>query len=183
MTQVWMHNKEIQCIEKYLSPDYNMLEWGSGGSTLHFSKLVKSYYSIEHIQEWYNKILPDIYNNTKYYYIPRQPIEEDANQSTYESFKNYIDIPFKLNTMFNFVLIDGRARRLCALRIIPFLMPNATIAIHDWVLRSPYHCVLDYYDLIEKIDDTPQTLGIFKLKSNVQNINGYTINLKTDERL
>ena len=43
-----MSPKEIAFIEKYLTKDKVMLEWGAGGSTLYFSQLVKEYYSIEH---------------------------------------------------------------------------------------------------------------------------------------
>lgn len=53
---VWMDNKEIELIDKYLNKDKIMLEYGSGGSTLYFSKFVKEYYSIEHNKLWYDKI-------------------------------------------------------------------------------------------------------------------------------
>lgn len=183
MSDVWMHESEIRAIEKYINKDSVVLEWGSGGSTIHFAKLAKEYYSIEHNTEWYNRMLPSILPNTAYYHVPAQYTIEDPNQSTYNSFANYIDMPLRLGKMYDFVLIDGRARRLCAYRVIPFLNPGAVVAIHDWVLRTPYHCVLDYYDIIEAFPDTPQTLGIFKLKDNVTSLSGYNINLKTDERL
>ena len=42
----------------FLHPDYSMLEWGSGGSTIEFSQqYVKEYYSIEHNKEWHDKVL------------------------------------------------------------------------------------------------------------------------------
>ena len=53
---VWMHEEEKAVIEKYLNPDVTMMEWGSGGSTIEFSKQVKKYYSVEHNWEWYNKV-------------------------------------------------------------------------------------------------------------------------------
>mgnify|MGYP003651916867 FL=1 len=46
-----------------------------------------------------------------------------------------------------------------------------------------YHCVLDYYDLVDRVDDTPQTIATFKLKPNWKEIKGYDINLGTFERL
>ncbi len=52
----WMNQKEVELIEKYLNKDTIMLEWGSGGSTLYFSKKVKTLYSIEHDKTYYNKI-------------------------------------------------------------------------------------------------------------------------------
>ena len=63
--KVWMSQKEIKMIEKYLTPETIMLEYGSGGSTIHFSKFVKEYYSLEHNKEWYNKVKIKISNNDK----------------------------------------------------------------------------------------------------------------------
>ena len=94
-----------------------------------------------------------------------------------------MDVVYEIGEMFDVALIDGRARRLCALKIIPYLKPNAIVIIHDWCLRPMYHCVLDYYDLVDKVDDTLQTIATFKLKPNWKEIKGYDINLGTFERL
>ena len=63
--QIWMSQAEIEMIEKYLSPETIMLEYGSGGSTLYFSKFVKEYYSIEHDKKWYDEIKIKISDNDK----------------------------------------------------------------------------------------------------------------------
>ena len=55
--QPWMSKEEINLIEKYLKNTHIALEWGSGGSTAHFSKLVKEWNSLEHNKEWYQKVL------------------------------------------------------------------------------------------------------------------------------
>ena len=52
-----MSEEEIELIERHLEPHFSMLEYGCGGSTLHFSRLVKNYYSIESDNEWADKIL------------------------------------------------------------------------------------------------------------------------------
>ena len=68
-------------------------------------------------------------------------------------------------------------------KIIPYLKPNAIVIIHDWCLRTCYHCVLDYFDLVDSVDDTEQTIATFRLKPNWKDIKGYDINLGTFERL
>ena len=50
--QVLMSQQEMSMIESYLQPHMNFLEWGSGRSTLWYSKFVKKYYSIEHYEPW-----------------------------------------------------------------------------------------------------------------------------------
>jgi predicted O-methyltransferase YrrM len=165
----WMHSDEKSLITKHFSSNKTMLEWGSGGSTIEFSPQLKKYYSIEHNKEWFDKVNNEIqrlgYKNINYNYVAQNsPQNPDGRQSEYNQFKDYIDIVDTFNTKFDIVLIDGRARRLCAKKIIPYLNPGAIIIIHDWVLRNVYHCVTDYYDVVEYIDYTEQTIATFKLK-------------------
>lgn len=185
--EAWMHHKEKALITKHFSKEKTMLEWGSGGSTVEFSPFLKKYYSIEHVPEWYTKINNEIsnrgYTNVDYRFIEQNtPRNPDGRQSEYENFKDYIDVVDEFNTKFDIVLIDGRARRLCAYKIIPYLNPGAVVIIHDWVLRNVYHCVTDYYDVLEYVSDTPQTIATFKLK-NQPNPKGYNLTLKGNERI
>jgi len=184
--KAWMDDREKLLITKHFSPDKVMLEWGSGGSTIEFSPQLKKYYSIEHNKEWFNKVNNEIqrlnYKNVNYNYIAQNlPRNSDGRQSEYNQFKDYIDIVDTFNTKFDIVLIDGRARRLCAKKIIPYLNPGATIIIHDWVLRNVYHCVTDYYDVVDYIDYTEQTIATFKLKDTPKP-NAYDLNLSDLDR-
>ena len=184
--EAWMHPKEKELITKHFSPEKTMLEWGSGGSTIEFSPLLKEYYSIEHNKEWYDKIQNQIkeknYTNTNYFFVPQnKPPNPDGRQSEYTQIKDYIDIVDNFNVKFDIVLIDGRARRLCAKKIIPYLKPDAIVIIHDWVLRNTYHCVTDYYDILEYVDNTTQTIATFKLREKPKP-NAYGLDLSGLDR-
>ncbi len=184
--EAWMHDREKALITKHLTKDKVMLEWGSGGSTIEFSKQVKDYYSIEHNKEWYDKVKNELNNqqitNVNYNYIPEtQQRPANSGQSEYYQYKDYLDVVDTFDTKFDVVLIDGRARRLCAKKIIPYLNPGAIIIIHDWVLRHVYHCVTDYYDVLEYVSDTPQTIATFTLKDKPKP-NAYDLNLSGWER-
>lgn len=164
-----MHAEEKKLITKHLNLNKVMLEWGSGGSTIEFAPLVKEYYSIEHNKGWYDNVLTNLnlrnINNVNYNFIPEnEPPAGDGRQSEYRQFKDYIDIVESFGTKFDIVLIDGRARRLCAKKIIPHLNEDAVVIIHDWVLRHVYHCVTDYYEIREYVAHTPQTIATFKLR-------------------
>ena len=77
----WMSQSEIQTIEKYLKPEFTMLEWGSGGSTLYFPKFVRKYYSIEHDMSWYDNISPKTPNNVDYHLIlPNEAITDPTQK-------------------------------------------------------------------------------------------------------
>lgn len=185
--EAWMHAKEKALITKHFSKEKTMLEWGSGGSTIEFSPFLKNYYSVEHVPEWHSKVSSEIsrreLKNINYHYVSQnEPRNPKNSQSQYNEFKDYVDIVDSFNTKFDIVLIDGRARRLCAYKIIPYLNPGAVVIIHDWVLRNVYHCVTDYYDVLEYVSDTPQTIATFKLKKQ-PNPKGYNLTLKGNERI
>ena len=86
-----MGDKEIELIEKYITPETVMLEWGSGGSTIHFSKLVKELYSIEHDFQWYNKIKKDKNNNVNITFVPSNGIYDSTIPTKDEQFEDYIN--------------------------------------------------------------------------------------------
>ena len=48
----YMSPLEAKMVERYLKPHFTMIEYGSGGSTRHFSKLVAEYHSVEHSKMW-----------------------------------------------------------------------------------------------------------------------------------
>eukprot|EP00948_MAST-09A_sp_MAST-9A-sp1_P004326 g4326.t1 len=48
----YMSSSEAKMIASYLDPQFRMIEYGSGGSTMHFSKIVAEYHSVEHAKQW-----------------------------------------------------------------------------------------------------------------------------------
>lgn len=74
--KAWMGEREKKLITKHFSPEKTMLEWGSGGSTIEFSQNLKKYYSIEHDEEWYNKVNDEIinlgYTNVNYNFVAKK---------------------------------------------------------------------------------------------------------------
>jgi len=186
MIQTWMDFREKQLILNELNSDTVMLEWGSGGSTLEFSTIVDKYYSIEHNVEWYNKISEELkkypLNDVTYRLVHQNEENTKGFQSEYFMFKDYINEVDNFNQKFDVVLIDGRARRLCAKKVIPYLNENAVVYIHDYVLRTPYWVVEDYYELVDCVVETEQTIGKFRLKKQFVE-NPYELDLKGNERL
>ena len=165
---VWMSQKEIDTIKKYLTPTTIMLEYGSGGSTLYFSQYVKEYYSIEHDKLWYNKIKAQISNteNIKTFFCEAKVYDSRAHHhdrihatcwdelektSRYTEFEHYIQSPSLINKKFGAVLIDGRARPECAKFIYDFLEEEAYVFIHDYWARKHYHVVEEKYKVVDHI--------------------------------
>jgi len=148
-----MHQSEIDLILSYLQPHYKMFEWGCGGSTIHFSKYVKTYRSVEHNIEWYKKILPSIGNNTELYHVGNQ-----------EKYSDYINQITNFSDVYDAILIDGRERVMCAIKAKEYLKNSGVLFVHDFFNRPRYDPILEFYELIDGVQNTEQTLAVLKIK-------------------
>lgn len=168
----WMPDSQIDLIKRYLKSQHIMLEYGCGGSTLFFSKYVKTYVCIEHDKKWIQKIQKKI-EETKpipsnielHYCDTNNPIKLPVWRGSYEDFENYINYIEKLKYKnYDVVLIDGRARKHCAKKILPYTNSESIIFFHDFFERPRYHDILQYYQIIDedKPEKNKQTLAILK---------------------
>ena len=155
----FMTSDEISFIEKEYNKNDIVLEWGSGGSTIQFSKLVKKYYSIEHDREWYDKVNSVKPENVSYFFVAQNLPRTFPTKK--EEFIDYIKYINKLNVKkFDIILIDGRARAYCAKEALNYIDKNSKVIVHDWE-RAEYKGILQDYDIISQI----HRVGILKKKT------------------
>ena len=50
----------------------------------------------------------------------------------------------------DFILIDGRFRVACCLKLFDCIQENCMIAFDDFLNRPQYHVVLEFFDIIEE---------------------------------
>lgn len=159
----WMEKEEIELFKSNLNKDDVVLEWGAGGSTLNFSKLVKSYISVEHNVEWHYKIALEVQMrqlmNVKICYMPNNlPKTKPVKR---EQFKDYVEIVHHLNIPhFDKVLIDGRARLWCGIEVLDYIDEDSLVFVHDFRDRPRYYGLLKYYDVVE----TAETIYMLRKK-------------------
>jgi len=65
---------------------------------------------------------------------------------------------------YDYILIDGRARIECAYKALDYISTDSVVFIHDFFKRERYHPVLKYYDVVDKVDNTLQTIVALKKK-------------------
>jgi hypothetical protein len=174
-----MDRREIRMIEGMLRPTDIMLEWGCGGSTYRFSKRVHAYYSIEHDPAWYEKMRRVLEKagrtNVRQALVPPSLPETDppnyarSSEERYAQFREYIDHVATLGVpRFDRVLIDGRSRPECAVRVLPFLGPESRVFIHDFFntryARAEYDRLLDRYEVVDAIE-TGRSLVVLRPRS------------------
>jgi predicted O-methyltransferase YrrM len=133
----YMRNKEIAIIVELLErkkPKY-CLEYGAGYSTYYFPKYLNEdalWISIEHDEYWANTIKHIIGVNTKIYHIPpnNYPLDEH-NDGSYVDLKDYVEFPRSLGMSFDFILVDGRARKDCLTCAFDLLNSCGVVVLHD----------------------------------------------------
>lgn len=153
-----MFSYEAEKLKSYLNKDMIMLEWGSGGSTLYFPRFVKMYYSIEHNKKWYDRIHPNISENTRVYYVPNNLPR--TRPTKLEEFKDYVEYIHCIGVLkYDAIFIDGRARIHCAAEVADYMDNNSVMFLHD-SQRAEYKSIFDMYDVIDKAG----SLRVFKLR-------------------
>lgn len=143
----WFTFPCISWLEKFLTPTMNVFEWGSGGSTIFIAPRVNQIISIEHDQEWYQRIQKEVEKrNLKNVQLILQPPDQsptgqqqptpfnfyssDENFAGY-SFEKYVKVIDDFSDQsFDLIIADGRARMSCLMRALP-------------KIRLPGHVLLD----------------------------------------
>jgi predicted O-methyltransferase YrrM len=154
----WMDPLEIEQLEWVLdaAQPKRCLEWGSGGSTALILKHpgVEQLVSIEHNLEWANRVLAEVNDpRLTVRYVPADV--HDANEAPGSAWaaraetdltllRSYVACP---TGIFDFVLVDGRARRFCLLRGFELLRPGGYMVLHD-AQREEYRDVLRCLDAV-----------------------------------
>jgi hypothetical protein len=128
----WINFSAIQLLKSTLRPQMRVFEFGSGGSTMFFSRRVKEVVSVEHDPLWHAKIVQAARdrNRTNCELHLREPVvdpsgagkdpsDPDAYLSTDEQFRGKSfhayakSIEVHPAETFDVVLVDGRARPSC----------------------------------------------------------------------
>lgn len=128
----------LKYIENFLNKDSKVFEWGSGTSTLWFSKISKIVFSIEHNTKWFKVVKGFIEKekimNTKLRLIAPSQYSSDniycsgKDKLNYEIYAKAIDDNDKV---FDLILIDGRARVGCIFHSVKKIKPKGLIVLDN----------------------------------------------------
>uniref|UniRef100_A0A7C2P225 Class I SAM-dependent methyltransferase n=1 Tax=candidate division WOR-3 bacterium TaxID=2052148 RepID=A0A7C2P225_UNCW3 len=145
LSKPWMKYREIEIIEEILKKlePIKCLEWGAGYSTLYFPKILNSnstWIAIEHEKEWFEKIRMINRNpNVEIHLVlpNKYPWSDEYKDGDYSDLKDYIEYPTKFGK-FDFILIDGRARKYCIMKAYELIKDKGVVVLHD-ANRTYYH--------------------------------------------
>lgn len=146
--------QEIKFIEETLlslssyNDKINILEWGSGNSSLYFSLFLRAmgicfeWNSMENFIPWHTKVCRliaenNLEDNTFCHLV--SPTNEENKQIQEEGdLEEYISFPYSLNKSFDLIIIDGRRRSDCLDASKSLLSDRGTVILHD-AERVQYH--------------------------------------------
>jgi len=115
----WCSYPFISFLEPRLKDTHSVFEFGSGNSTLWFSKRAKLVVSLEHDKEWYEKLQKNVPSNVQFVY------KELSKNGEYANYINTTNLKFDL------VLVDGRDRVNCAKNSINSLSESGVLVFDN----------------------------------------------------
>ena len=131
----WMNYGLITLLEERLTEDVKLLEFGSGYSTLFFSRLVGSVTSIESDATWCETTRQMVGDSARVVLV-------DSTET--ESYRKVLE---QLDDHFDVILIDGRNRVSCALLTSDMVTERGVILFDD-SMREEYKEGIDH--LVDK---------------------------------
>ncbi len=142
---MWM--SEVKCIENILSmmtaekKKLNILEWGSGKSTVYFSGILKKlgadfrWHAVENYIPWHMKV--DTWlkekglNSTTTVHLKNPTCEERKEIQEKSDLTEYVNFSKELNIKYDFILIDARRRVECMTIAAELVAKDGVVVLHD----------------------------------------------------
>jgi len=96
----WYTYPAIEFLKQLDFSNKTIFEYGSGNSTIFWSKICKNIVSVEDNKQWFDKISNSISRNVTYFF------ESDKDK--------YVNLPIALKKKFDVIIVDGSYRAECA---------------------------------------------------------------------
>ncbi len=174
----WLAPAAIAILDKILTKSMKVMEYGSGSSTLFLAARANEVNSVEHDQNWYQRVKEQLQepnlDHVKLHFIP--PIKPETNQDVANRYKqlynnpnhnyeNYINFIYNFpDSYFDVVLVDGRARTECALAAMPKLKSGGILILDnsERPRYQPVHHALQSWPRVETTTGLTNTTFWFK---------------------
>jgi protein-L-isoaspartate O-methyltransferase len=130
----WMNYNIVNFLKERLKSDMSLFEFGSGYSTSFYSKYCSQVTSVEHDEDWFQKIYGNKPNNCDIIYIK-------YNQNLMGG--DYSKTALNHNRRFNVIVVDGRDRVNCVKNSISALTPDGVLILDD-SSREKYKPVFEF---------------------------------------
>ncbi len=121
----WISYSAIRHLERLLRPDWRVLEFGAGMSTLWFARRCAAVYSIESDGVWYATVKALLAD----WHITNVHLEQRSGAP--EAIDAYADLSMFPRAFFGCILIDGHARDRCVETALWVIAPGGVIFLDN----------------------------------------------------
>ncbi|MEM9083422.1 MAG: hypothetical protein AAGB34_07490 [Planctomycetota bacterium] len=168
----WITFTAIEWLERVITPEFRVAEFGSGASTLYWAKRVAHVVAVEHHAGWHSKLTDELkergVSNCDYILaepkpLNGQPAKPYGEFGAFRSLKKgYEDQSFEAyasaidsydDASFDLVFVDGRARVACAERSISKIKRGGYLVL-DNAERERYDPLRERLSQYRRIDLT-----------------------------
>jgi hypothetical protein len=136
----WVTYRAIEFMDRIITKDTHVFEYGSGGSTLYFSENAKHVTSVEHHKDWYKVVMGSLkrrkVKNCEYLLCePEERSKYEYFRSTTDPTSSYREYVTSINkfedNFFDFISVDGRARVQCVIEALPKLKSGGYLLLDN----------------------------------------------------
>lgn len=155
---MWL--SEIACVVRILEEQsrdkeyINVLEYGSGNSTVYFPNLLRKkgvkfmWYAVENSIPWYEQVVSmvakaDLQGSVRCF-LMSSTYEKDKDIQETLGMSEYINFPGTLDIEFDVIIVDGRKRGECLELASELLAPDGVAILHD-AEREEYHPAFQHF--------------------------------------
>ncbi len=134
----WMNFEVCKWLRSYLKSEMHLFEWGSGGSTVFFSKLVNQIVSIEYDENYFDFVQKQLRGKENVEIILARPQKKGAYKSfspgnIHSYFDNYVKSIEKYpDRYFDVIVVDGRQRNQCFKLAVQKIKENGIIVFDNF---------------------------------------------------
>lgn len=146
----WITFPAIDWLERVLTPDARVFEFGSGGSTLFFARRVGSLTSVEHHPAWHNRVRRRLRSlglddRTRVHLAPPETNPNGSRERFGSTRRTYARVAFEHyvtridqepDASIDLVFVDGRSRMACMRHALPKLKPGGYLVLDNSQRRA-----------------------------------------------
>ena len=132
----WMSPKVIEFLATKIDENFEVLEWGSGGSTAWFAKRAKKVLSVENNKNWYDKVSRTLKEN-KILNVDYRFIEADDSIKQDDFLKagivpDYVSVIHEYDeSYFDMIIVDGSHRNICINQAPKYIKPGGYLVLDN----------------------------------------------------
>ena len=130
----WITRKAIEFLYHNLTPDMEVLEYGTGSSTIWFAQRTQRIIAVEHYLEWVDyvrSLLPsDLESKVEIVHVPNSDTGNTIGGDG-KYYDDYVDYVKTTESSFDLISIDGRGRRQCVINAINKVKKNGFLLVDN----------------------------------------------------